>query len=208
MLKPPKNLRSTLLEALGSGLILLLVLPIIFIALIAFVPYILVSLLWSWLRKEPKPTIPDVINDANLTSEQIATQCTVKAKGLVENVVIKNDKNSLKYVLTSPALGKRTITFSYERWGMAVDIDDLNCYNWNTAESDDIDLFYWIAIGALRSGVYPARSRLGRMGYWIKSEEMGVWVKVQRAGTSYDGIGFYNAPPEKVKALIQLSTRD
>jgi len=205
MIKPPSRIGDTWPEFVGNGLLLLLFLPVI-------VPLRIISLLllaFDWLysraRREPKPVIPEVVSDQNLGSEVIAKLYVAKAAMLVKDLVVKHDKPKGKYVLHSARLGKRAVTLSHDDYATYIEIDDVDSYEWNTAEAGNIDELFWVAISALKNGLYEARTRLGRRVYWTRSDELKVWIKVQRPGSSYNAIDFYDKPPEEVSQSFKRS---
>ena len=207
MIKSFQSILVRFAKIIGMVLIGVLVVPVVLIILIFSLPFIAVIILWSWIRKEPKPTVPDFGLDMGLGNQELAQQIVTKLRGLVEDATVEHDEKSFKYILRSARLTDRAVEITYDRW-IDINIDGLNCYEWNTAtEETDIDFFLWICAAALRNGVYSMRSKLGRLGFWTKSDELKVWLKVQREGTSYDAIECYNNPPDKVMQMFEHSKK-
>jgi hypothetical protein len=66
-----------------------------------------------------------------------------------------------------------------------INIGKLDTGFWHTDEGENIDLHFWIAVGALRNGIKMKRNRIGRKEGWIYPDEMGIWVVVSAGGGSY-----------------------
>lgn len=106
-------------------------------------------------------------------------------------------------MLTSDKLGKRSVEFTYYHGSTGICIEGLNCYEWDSVSAGNIDLFFRVAVGALRNGVLKRRSRIGRTNFWVKCDELKVWAVVQREGSSYDSINFYTETSARVKLRLK-----
>ena len=199
MLKPFKKLGDNWYEVLGTSLALILLLPVIGAALVVFLPLMASDALISWARKEPKPVIPDVFIDSTMSDTEIIKAYVAKAKELIPNLSIQVTNKNGSSILKTAALKERTVTFKLDEYNADIYIDDLNCYTWNTSETENLDLFFWVAVAALKNGVYESRTKFGRRMYWIKSDELSVWLKIRRDGSNNDGIYFYREPPIGIK---------
>lgn len=206
MIRPSFNVvdigRDLILLILG----VLVLLPIILLVLLFAIPFLALEAIWSWVRKEPKPVIPPLEFDTskNKDSKTIAEKLAKEAKHILSETDITHDAAGGSYKLTSGKLSKKFVEFTYHHDYVGIIVEDLNCYEWDNSSADSLDLFFWIAIGALRNGVTKARSRIGRTNFWVKCDEMGVWAVVQRDGSSYDSINFYKNPPNRIRRHIQI----
>lgn len=173
--------------------------PLIFVALLFALPILLGDSLYSKYRKEPKPKFPRTLEIDDLSDYELADRSLKFIGDQLANVqyVIKRSKHS--YKILSDAPGSKLVTLNFDGF-YSIDIGDLNTYEWYIDDNHrDIDLYLWVVVGVLRGGVQKIRSRLGRTNYWAWSDELGVWVVLQKEGTSYDGIHFYSSPPPHVK---------
>ena len=171
--------------------------PVIIILLVFIAaPLFAFEFIWGLLRKEPKITVPNtnIITDRDC---EVATKALAdKAQQLVKDSSIKH--NLTNYELTSLHSGTEKVRFSYYYDCTSIEIDNINTYEWDSENNKNLDLFFWIAIAVLRYGAYPSKSKFGRRGYWVKCDELNAWARLQKAGSSYDSILFYNKPPDSV----------
>lgn len=207
MIRPPRNIADTWGELIILTLGLLLFLPFALIVLIFVLPFLALEATWHWARREPKPTIPELTVKTNedRDSKIIAEELAVEAKRLISAVNIDHDVAGECYALTSSKLGKRTVRFTYDHGSAGIDIEDLNCYEWDNVSAVSMNLFFWVVIGVLRNGVTKTRSRIGRTNFWVKCDELGIWAVVQRKGSSYDSINFYKEPPARIMAKLKTN---
>lgn len=185
-------------KLIGIGMIILFS-PLIIAALLFALPILLADFLYSKYRKEPKPKIPKTFEIDNLSDIELANKSLAFISNHLSNAPCTVKKSEHSYHLLSDALGSQSVTLNFDI-SFSIDIADLNTYEWYIDDNHpDIDLYLWIVIGVLRGGVQRTRSRLGRINYWVWCDELGVWVVLQKEGTSYDGIHFYFDPPPHIK---------
>ncbi|HEU5187801.1 MAG TPA: hypothetical protein VFT87_04850 [Candidatus Saccharimonadales bacterium] len=205
MTPPLKKIANSWPELIGVSLLFLILLPVILVVLIIAIPILGFETIWSRIRRAPHPSIPEIPIDTTRRSEVVAKDLAARAKELVKHLVINKDETSGMYTLTSTHLGERPVHIIYDNYSAYITIEGLNCYEWDIGSAENIDLYFWLAIGALRNGVYTSRSKFGRLGYWVKCDELGTWARVQKAGSLYDSILFYKQPPDSVKQKFALS---
>lgn len=178
--------------------------PLIIAVLLFASPILLGDYLYSRYRKEPKPQIPETVNADGASGKEMATKCLDFIANRLAGIEYKVEELENSYRLVPSSPNGKIVTLSFDTV-FDIEIADLNTYEWYLNENYlETDLHLWIVVGVLRGGVQKARSRLGRVTYWVWCEELGVWVVVQKEGTSYDGIHFYDNPPEHIKAQFSV----
>lgn len=197
MIKPIGKLGDTYLEATVNIILLILLLPVMAAAFIIFSPVMVVDSLRSKLRHEPKPHVPEVlgdISDSKLPAEKLAKEYIHKIGQLVPDVTVTKQKDT--FLLRSKAADRKAVEMYFDHSLLGIDIDGLQTGYWNTAEVEDLDFYFWVAVGFLRNGALVTRTIFGRKRYWIKLDELRVWVKMRPEGSISDSDGFYLAPPK------------
>jgi hypothetical protein len=185
-------------KLIGVGMVILFA-PLILAVLLFALPILLGDFLYSKYRKEPKPKVPKTVEIDALSDSELANRCLKFISDQLSDLgyTVKQSEDSC--TIASNAIDSKPVTFGFGAV-FNIDIADVNTYEWYIDDNHrDIDLYLWIVIGVLRGGVKKARSRLGRENYWVWSDELGVWVVLQKEGTSYDGIHFYSSPPPHIK---------
>lgn len=182
-----------------NSILFLLIAPVLVAVFVIFMPLMGLDALIRRIRKEPQPDIPEVLGESKLDTEEMAAAYVEEAKKLVPGLTVKHDKEDGAYILSTPKLGHRPVQLDYSQGFLAFYIDDLNCYAWSTAESSNLDPFFWAAVCALKNGVVDVRTKTGRRMHWIKSDQ-DIWIKVRHTGSSFDSMDFYRNPPDEVMA--------
>lgn len=136
--------------------------------------------LYAWIIKSPTPQITEVLGDVSeLSSKEIIQNYLKKTKKIISDaVVVESESEYTKdFIITSTLPNSRKVTFSYDDYIAYITIEDVDTAFWHTAEHDDIDMYFWLAIGALRGAVETKRNILGIKHVFVFSKEMGVWAK-------------------------------
>lgn len=185
-------------KIIGVGTVILFS-PLIIIVLLFALPILLCDSLYSKYRKEPKPKVLGTLEVDGLSDSELADRSLKFICDQLTDVQYTIKKSKHSYNILSDAPGSKLVALNFDN-SYSIDIGDLNTYEWYIDDNHrDIDLYLWVVVGVLRGGVQKIRSRLGRTNYWVWSDELGVWVVLQKEGTSYDGIHFYSSPPPHVK---------
>lgn len=205
MIKRLNELGDSWFEILANGILIILFIPLITLMAVVALPFLAPMYLWSWLRKEPHPLIPDV---AGSISEGADTQEMVdlylaKAKSLIEDIRIQSTKpeGAIKgYTLSSGRTAGLDIDLYYAFHTVGFAVKGIRSDYWHTGEEDSIDIFFWIVIALLRYGVIADRDILGLKHYWVCVDELGVWVKLapDRSALVETSFSFYRKPPRRI----------
>lgn len=185
---------------MNCGLLVLLA-PLLAMLAVILIPYAALFKLWRWLRREPKPTIPTVVSNPDLPAEQVAKTYFEKAKELLPDVTAnhRTDSEYSAYELRSKQFRHKLVEYYYEEDVFGIGIDGLSTSFWNLTEQDNLDYEFWITIGVLRYGTFKTRTWFGKNRYWVKLDELGVWVKMFPEGSSQDSSGMYSSAPLEVQ---------
>lgn len=191
-------------KIIGIGTVILFS-PLIIVVLLFALPILMGEFLYSRYRKEPNPKIPKTVDIDDIPVRELGYKCLTFITSQLVDIEYKVEESKDCYRILSAMQDSKTVALNFDTV-FDIDIAELNTYEWFIDENNrEIDLYLWIAVAVLRGGVMRARSRLGRMSYWVWSDELSVWVVLQKDGTSYDGIHFYEVPPVHIKTQFSNS---
>lgn len=174
-----RSLGDTPGEFLGNLVLLILVGPIwLLLNAIAYA--------WGFIGmvlRFPNPKqIPPVVTDDDLPAEKKAKIYINQFKKSVADLTVATDTEKSTSKISNQH-AKVEVWWDDDMVGIS--IDKLNTGFWHTLEEGNIDLHFWIAVGALRNGIKWKQNSIGRKEGWIYSDEMEVWVVVSSGDSSY-----------------------
>lgn len=119
--------------------------------------------------------------------EKIADVYVRKVHSLFDNVRetrAESEDDSSKYGITfTNDKGSFTIWLGELTIGIAVEGADTGY--WNTSEEENIDIYFWFAIGVLRHGIRYRKPLIGIHQAWIYSDENKSWAVVPKKYHAY-----------------------
>lgn len=141
----------------------------------------LITTAWLWgvvglILNLPKPKqIPVVIQDSETPPNEIAEIYVQKLRELFPNITI--EENSLSSDIR--VINSNTeVSLWQDDNVIGILMNKVDSGFWHTGEEDNIDIFFWYAVAALRNGIQYKTSRFGRKEGWVYSSEMGIWMGV------------------------------
>lgn len=190
--KPFNQLGDSWPEVVGTTLLLVLV---------GSLYLFMCCILWLWglislLLRFPRPKqIPQVVDSAIVDDYEVVMEIYknefLKFKELNATIIdneddemtIKNDNAQVSLWSNSGVVG--------------ISIAKVDSGMWHTDEEGNIDLYFWIAIGALREGMIFTKSIFGNKQAWIRSKEMDIWIKCSAQKGDYSYVSYARRGPRR-----------
>jgi hypothetical protein len=206
MIKPFDELGKSWGEVLGSTILLVLMAPLLLIILVFLWLFIIFpSMIWSWLRREPKLQVPEVAGEyGDETDIDEYVDCYIKrVKFLVPDIDIRTERPSgimEGFSFHTTRAKEFSVELYYNNNLAGFTVKKIKSGSWHTDEGGSIDIYFWIIIGILRYGAFENTSSLGFKRYWVKVDEFNAWVKVfpEKNALIDTFFSLYRKPPEKV----------
>jgi hypothetical protein len=176
---PFSRLGDNWTEAIMNLLLLVILSPVLAIVWVW-------ALAWSWLALVLRFPEPECIPAIVLNDHQPPEASFDQYAEAFHEVA---GKLPAKLTFKAGSLAVNTAKARVELWHddemVGISIDGLDTRYWHTLEAGNIDEYFWIAVGALRSGIKHKRNKLGRREGWVYCDEMSIWAVVSAADSSY-----------------------
>lgn len=169
-----RKLGDTPWEFIANLLLIILIGPILIVLYVLAAAWGLIGKVLGFAA--PKQ-VPGIAPDNMPSKELYQLYCKAFSKAL------PGLKISQKKEQTTLSKNKTLVTLSLADDAVYIEIEGLDTGSWHTVEAENIDLFFWAAVGALRNGITFKKSRTGRNEGWFYSDEMRVWMGVSTNGS-------------------------
>jgi hypothetical protein len=174
MRKPFSILGNDWSEFIANLLLLIIVGPL-------YIFLWLLVMIWGvvgWVFRFPSPKqIPVVIEDDYMSSERKFEIYRERFQKEIDGLEIQHMDESMCLKTRQAAVNLRRDDFMVSIQLEGSD-EKLDTGFWHTAEEENIDMFFWFAVAALRNGVLYKKNVFGRSVGWAYSKEMSVWMGV------------------------------
>lgn len=119
--------------------------------------------------------------------EEIAEEYVKKIRSLFTDVQEKrsSSKHNSDFSEISLKNKKGAISIWYDRYAIGITIEGADTGHWNTSEDDDVDIYFWFAVGVLRNGIRYRKPLIGFQQAWIYSDENKIWAVVPKKYHAY-----------------------
>lgn len=182
MKKPFSTLGDNWPEFFGNLLLLILIGPL-YLFLCGLV------LVWGfigWLFRFPAPKqVPCVIADVNSSAQEKINLYVNQFKKEIPKIEVTTDQSDesvyLKTKYAMVQLWQDDSTVGIQLNGKDKKLDT---GYWHTGE-EEIDIFFWYAMAALKAGVQYEKNWFGRQIGWVYSEPMEIWMGVSTNAERY-----------------------
>ncbi|RYF28920.1 MAG: hypothetical protein EOO17_03470 [Chloroflexi bacterium] len=174
MKKPFSALGDTWPEFLGNLVLLIIIGPLYIFLMILVVLYGFIRLL---LRFPIPKKIPAVVKDDAFTSEE---KFDIYKKRFIKEVqkIEINETEMIATLHTALATVRLDANNDFVMIQLEGADKRLDTGYWHTDEEINIDIYFWYAVAALRSGITYKRNIFGRFIGWAYSKEMSIWMGV------------------------------
>lgn len=174
MKKPFSYLGDDWGEVVFNAVILILFGPIYLLLMLLVVIFGIISKI---LHLPMPGEVPFIVGKSVLPHEEMASLYLEAFKKQVNGLTTDLNENSIKIMSK-----KATVDIWWEDDFLGIELRDkdekLDTGFWHTGESEDLDLFFWYAVSALREGIIYKLNFFGRKIGWIYSKEMSIWMGV------------------------------
>lgn len=178
VIKPFKSIGDTWPEVFGNLLIMVLIAPIY---LLFFAIYFPLSAI-DWLFQPRNLKTPPVVKDDTLPGEE-------KVKLYLQEIQKHKDLGLEKIREMDSGVTFKNNKTRIEIWRhddcVGINLSRVDSGMWHTDEEGNIDLYFWLAVGAAREGMIMTKSIFGNKQAWIHSKEMNCWLKCSAQDGSY-----------------------
>jgi hypothetical protein len=123
----------------------------------------------------------DVLTNAGDDPYGVMEIYSHKLNSLFEGLSIISDTSSRKSFKND----KSNVSIWIHDRTIGIEIEGANTGYWNTSEEEDLDIYFWFAVGALRNGIRYRKPLIGLEQAWIYSEENRAWAVVPKNIQSY-----------------------
>ncbi len=202
--KPFNQLGDSWPEVAGTTLLLVLIGPLYLFMCCLFWVWGLIGMLLRFPQPKQIPQVVDsVIVDDYEVVMKIYKSEFLKFKEL--NATITSDENDEMTIKNENA----QVSLWSHGDTVGISIAKVDSDVWHTDEEGNIDLYFWIAIGALREGVIFTKSIFGNKQAWIYSKEMDIWIKSSAQKGDYSYVSYMRRGPKwRIMATSFTKTSD
>jgi hypothetical protein len=123
----------------------------------------------------------DVLTNAGDNPHGVMEIYSDKLNSLFDHLDIEGETTSRKSFIND----KSKVSIWIHGRTIGIEIEGANTSYWNTSEEEDLDIYFWFAVGALRNGIRYRKPLIGLEQAWIYSEENRVWAVVPKNIKAY-----------------------
>jgi hypothetical protein len=98
---------------------------------------------------------------------------------------IDNNQGLGDFIRITLTNSKGSFTIWYDNLTIGIAIEGADTGYWNTSEEENIDDYFWFAIGVLRNGIKYRKPLIGFQQAWIFSGENNKWAVVPKNRHAY-----------------------